>query len=88
LNRLLAGNQLSPAQAAAALAGWEKIDSVFGLGRKGESGPPPELEALLQERQTARKAKDFKRADVIREELKSKGWLIEDTPKGAKLKRV
>src|SRR6185369_9314604 len=80
LNRLLAANQLSPAQAAAALAAWQKIDSVFGLGRKGESGPPPELEALLQERQTARKAKDFKRADAIREELKSKGWLIEDTP--------
>jgi len=88
LNRLLAANQLSPAQAAAALAAWQKIDSVFGLGRKGESGPPPELEALLQERQTARKAKDFKRADAIREELKSKGWLIEDTPKGAKLKRA
>jgi len=88
LNRLLAANQLSPAQAAAALAAWQKIDSVFGLGRKGESGPPPELETLLQERQTARKAKDFKRADAIREELKSKGWLIEDTPKGAKLKRA
>jgi len=88
LNRLLAANQLLPAQAAAALAAWQKIDSVFGLGRKEESGPPPELEGLLQERQTARKAKDFKRADAIREELKSKGWLIEDTPKGAKLKRA
>lgn len=88
MNRLLAASQLSPAQAAAALAGWEKIDSVFGLGRKGEAGPPPELQALLEERQAARKAKDFKRADTIREELKSKGWQIEDTPKGARLKKL
>jgi len=87
-NRLLAGNQLSPSQAAAALAGWERIDSVFGLGRKEETGAPPELNALLEERQAARKAKDFKRADAIREELKSKGWQIEDTPKGARLKRL
>ena len=88
MNRLLAGNQLSVAQAAAALAGWQKIDSVFGLGRKGEAGPPPELNALLEERQTARQTKDFKRADAIREELKAKGWLIEDTPKGARLKKA
>ncbi len=88
INRLLAANQLSPARAAAALAAWRKIDGVLGLGRKGETEAPPELLALLEARQAARKAKDFKRADAIREELKAKGWLIEDTPKGARLKRV
>ena len=39
-------------------------------------------------RQGARKAKDFKRADALREELKAKGWLIEDTPKGARVKKI
>jgi len=87
MNRLLAAGQLSATQAAAALATWQRIDSVFGLGRKGEASAPPELQALLEERQAARKTKDFKRADAIREELKSKGWQIEDTPKGARLKR-
>ena len=43
---------------------------------------PPEIPALLEARQAARKAKDFKRADAIRDELKAKGWVIEDTPKG------
>jgi cysteinyl-tRNA synthetase len=43
---------------------------------------------LLDQRQAARKAKDFKRADAIRDELKAKGWMLEDTPKGARLKRV
>jgi cysteinyl-tRNA synthetase len=87
MNRLVAANQLAPSQAAAALAAWERIDSVFGLGRKSEDGPPPDLLALLDERQSARQAKNFARADAIRQELKSKGWQIEDTPKGARLKR-
>ena len=88
MNRLLAANQLTAAQAAGALAAWEQIDSVFGLGRKEAAEAPPEIQALLEQRLAARKAKDFKRADAVRDELKAKGWLIEDTPKGARLKRV
>jgi len=87
-NKALAANALSAEQAAAALAAWNKVDSVFGLGAIREEGAPPELLALLDERQAARKAKDFKRSDAIRDELKAKGWLIEDTPKGPRLKRV
>ena len=87
-NRLLAAKQLSSLQAASALAAWEQIDSVFGLGRKSGVEAPPEILALLEERQAARKAKDFKRSDAVRDELKAKGWVIEDTPKGPKLKRA
>ncbi len=47
-----------------------------------------EREPRVKQRQVARKAKDFKKSDAIRDELKAKGWLIEDTPKGARLKRV
>lgn len=88
MNRLMASKQLSTPQAASALAAWEKLDSVLGLGRKSEVEAPPEIQALLEERQAARKAKDFKRSDAVRDELKAKGWLIEDTPKGPRLKRV
>jgi cysteinyl-tRNA synthetase len=88
MNRLLAANQLTAAQAAGALGAWERIDSVFGLGRKGAAEAPPEIQALLEQRLAARKAKDFKRADAVRDELKAKGWLIEDTPKGARLKQA
>jgi cysteinyl-tRNA synthetase len=45
------------------------------------------MNLLLEARQAARKTKDFKRADAIRDELKAKGWGIEDTPKGPKLKK-
>ncbi|HEX3720382.1 MAG TPA: cysteine--tRNA ligase [Verrucomicrobiae bacterium] len=87
-NRLLADGQMTPDQAAAGLAAWETIDAVLGIARQEESGVPKELETLLDQRQAARKAKDFKRADAIRDELKAKGWVIEDTAKGARLKRL
>ena len=61
---------------------------MFGVGQKHEAEAPPEIVKLLDERQAARKAKDFKRADALREELKAKGWIIEDTPKGPRLKQL
>ena len=88
-NKALAENSLSPAQAAAKLAAWEQMDAVLGVaGKPPIVEVPPEIEALLNERQAARKAKDFARADAIRNDLKSKGWVIEDTPKGPKLKKL
>ena len=67
---------------------WEKIDSVLGVGTKSETEVPAEILALAEARTAAKKAKDFKRADAIRDELKAKGWVIEDTPKGIKLKKI
>jgi cysteinyl-tRNA synthetase len=87
-NRRLAERTMSAASARAALAAWEQMDSVLGLGAREEPPPPPEIVALLEARQAARRAKDFARADALRAELKAKGWLVEDTPKGPKLKRI
>jgi cysteinyl-tRNA synthetase len=87
-NRRIAENSLKPADAATALAAWEKIDSVLGVGAKAETEVPPEIIALAEARTAAKKAKDFKRADAIRDELKAKGWAIEDTAKGPKLKKL
>jgi cysteinyl-tRNA synthetase len=87
-NKRLADNHISPAQAGAGLAAWQKIDTVLGVSRKSQDTEvPAEIARLLEQRQAARKAKDFKRADSLREELKSKGWIIEDTPKGPRLKK-
>jgi cysteinyl-tRNA synthetase len=87
-NRLLGSGQATPARAAAALAVWDKIDSVLAIGRADDADVPAGLQALLEERQAARKARDFKRSDAIRDELKARGWVIEDTPKGARLKKL
>jgi cysteinyl-tRNA synthetase len=88
MNRRLAARSLSPAEAAAALAAWDKIDSVLGIGPAPEMQAPAEITGLLEARQAARKAKDFPRADALRGELQAKGWTIEDTPKGPRLRRL
>jgi len=54
----------------------------------GEENAPEEIKKLLMDRIQARQLKAFKRADEIRDELKAKGWTIEDTAKGPKLKRI
>ena len=87
-NRLLAAQQMTPAKAASGLAAWEKIGGTLGFASAKDEETPPELLVLLEERQAARRAKDFKRSDALREELKARGWAIEDTPKGPRLKRI
>jgi cysteinyl-tRNA synthetase len=87
-NKRIAENSMSSADAATALTTWEKIDSVLGIGNRPDAEIPPEISSLLDARQAARKAKDFKKSDAIRDELKAKGWTIEDTPKGPKLKKL
>src|SRR6266404_2113150 len=87
-NRRLAENSMDASAAASALATWAKLDTVLGVGVPPEVEVPAEINALLEARQAARRAKDFKRADAIRDELKAKGWVIEDTPKGPKVKRI
>jgi cysteinyl-tRNA synthetase len=87
-NRRLAENTLKPEDAAIALAAWEKVDTVLGIGAPKGTEVPADMLALAEARTAAKKAKDFIRADAIRDELKAKGWAIEDTAKGPKLKKV
>jgi cysteinyl-tRNA synthetase len=79
---------LSASDASAALAAWERVDAVLGIGAAAPVDVPAEITTLMDARQEARRTKDFKRADAIRNELKSKGWVIDDTPKGPKAKRL
>lgn len=88
-NKALAEQSLTPAAAAAALAAWKRLDEVLAVSPVAAAEEvPAAMLALLEARQAARKAKDFKRADAIRDEMKAAGWVIEDTPKGPKLKKV
>ena len=85
-NRRLVDGALDAAGAAAELAAWDRIDSVLGVGQTDEVAPEA-LVALMHERTDARAAKDFARADAIRDELAAQGWAIEDTANGPRLKR-
>lgn len=87
-NKRLAAESLTPEEAATELTAWVRVNSVLGLVGLAEAEAPADILALLEARQAARKAKDFKRSDEIRDELKAKGWIVEDSPKGPKLKKV
>ena len=70
-------------------ARYAELNGVLGLVVKERKEDfPTEATALLEARKEAKKAKDWARADAIREELKTMGFAVEDTKDGAKLKRL
>ena len=66
----------------------ERMDTlldVLGLNALVEEGPlPEEIEAMIEQRQQARKEKDFATADKIRDDLLAQGIVLEDTREGVK----
>ncbi len=67
----------------------EKLTDVLGIiVKKEEEILAEDIEKLIEERQAARKARDFARADAIRDELLGKGIILEDTREGVKWKKA
>ena len=65
------------------------LSDVLGIiTDKTEEILDEEIEKLIEERQMARKSKDFARADEIRNILLEKGIVLEDTREGVKWKRA
>ena len=78
------------ANAANALAFLARFDEVFDVLRPSvaEGGlADAEIDSLAAERNAAKKARDFARADAIRAELLEKGIILEDTKEGTRWKR-
>lgn len=65
-----------------------ELSAVLGLLEKKEESIDIEIEALIGERQKARKEKNWALSDKIRDDLKAQGIVLEDTPQGVKWKRV
>jgi cysteinyl-tRNA synthetase len=72
-----------------ARAALEEMLPLVGLESllEREAGADPESLELLAERERARAARDFERADRIRDELAQRGWEVRDAPEGARLVR-
>ncbi|MFO8016515.1 MAG: cysteine--tRNA ligase [Candidatus Woesearchaeota archaeon] len=87
-NRLAMDNRLGRKNAQEIISFIDDIDRVLGIMDYAEDDVPEDIKAMAEEREKARKEKDFKKADSIRDELKEKGYSVEDTPSGPRLKRL
>ena len=69
---------------------FDELVGVLGLlyNRKQKDDLDSEIEALIEQRTAARKAKNWAEADRIRDELKARGIILEDTPQGVKWSRA
>ncbi len=88
VNNLLDANELSKTEASEVSALISSFDKVLGvIPKPKEETLPKEAEELIKKREEARKAKDWKTADMLRQQLKAMGIIIEDTAQGVRWKR-
>lgn len=81
-------NKLSPTSKSAtdAKALVLEMDRILGLDLGQHTEIPDDVRDLAEERQQARKEKDFNRADVLRDDIEHQGWIVEDIDDGYLLK--
>ncbi len=90
INLMLAPATATAGTIEAAKALFGELTDVLGLlySRKEENDDDAEIEALIEARANARKEKNWAEADRIRDELKAKNIVLEDTPQGVKWHRA
>lgn len=66
----------------------KELTGVLNIAVKEESGVDSKIQELVDLRQQARKEKNWKQADEVRDQLKELGYVVEDTPQGPKVKRI
>jgi cysteinyl-tRNA synthetase len=81
--RVDAGERLGPGRLGEMLHAF----GLESLLEGGDEEAPEEIRRLAAEREEARAARDFERADRLRDELAAAGWEVRDTPEGARLVR-
>jgi cysteinyl-tRNA synthetase len=86
-NALLAAGDVTQEGALALRAGLAAMDAVFAVLLPDEDLLSPEEQALFDERQEARRRRDFKAADAARKRLEELGIILEDTAKGTRWRR-
>ena len=85
-NRAMDQAELSPAEAAALLEWWERINRILQLHNAGDFVPAVVLD-LVDQREQARREKDWPKGDKLRHEVELHGWVVKDTKDGPKLSK-
>ena len=86
----IAWNLLRDEKAEGKLQTIRIMDEVFGLKllEKEKIKIPDEIQNMIEEREKARKAKDWKKSDKIRDNVKKMGFWIDDTAEGPKITKL
>ena len=88
VNTALARKQVRTDNQQELLAAIDRIDTVLNIfGEQKREMLDSEVQSLIDERQEARRRRDFGRADEIRDELANRGIILEDTKDGVRWKR-
>ncbi|MEI7621856.1 MAG: cysteine--tRNA ligase [Candidatus Moraniibacteriota bacterium] len=88
VNFQLANEKLSSESAKKILVLWKKMNSVFGFVLAGQAEIPEEIKVLIAQRELARSGKDFQKSDDLRSLIEKKGFVLEDTKDGMKVKKA
>ena len=83
LNRKIDNDKLTDEESSRGILFIKKADEIFSF-LKDKTVIPDEIAKLVAKRNEARKDKNWKLSDLLREELKEKGWIVEDTLDGSK----
>jgi cysteinyl-tRNA synthetase len=86
-NTAIDAGRISTGDAAGIQAALMKVDPVLDIFPKREAQLDGEIESLIAARNAARKARNFAESDRLRDELVSRGILLEDTPAGTRWRR-
>jgi len=78
---------LSPEDAKLLIEGMHRLDTVLGILDTEDIVLEDEIQELIDEREAARKRKDWARSDEIRDKLNNAGIVLEDTPQGVRWKK-
>ncbi|MGD9781509.1 MAG: cysteine--tRNA ligase [Kiritimatiellia bacterium] len=81
-NAALDAKALDASAAAAMRELFRRWDGALGVLEKPAEAIPADVRDLLDRRQAARAAKDWKQSDALRDEIAARGWSVKDTPKG------
>ena len=90
LNRMSADASTSKEQLEAGAKLFDELTGVMGLlyNRKQADAIPAEVTALVEQRQAARKAKDFAEADRLRDEIAALGYAVRETRQGTEITKI
>ena len=87
-NAALDAGRVGPSNKASLLELIDDLDAHLDVIRVEEPGLAEEVERLIAEREEARRARDFDRADRIRDDLRSRGIALEDSRDGVRWRRI